>query len=176
VFLRVPAADVSRAAKAVSRLMTERGKPVVTLYPVVFSVLLGSEVERFRAVDAALFLACLAMGGVVMANLGLLTVLRRTREIALRRVEGATRRDVAAHFLLEGLLLSAFGCALGLAFGMALAGLRASLEPVTGFTWAFPLLEGSVAVLAALAIGVLASALPAIRAARQDPVAGLVDE
>jgi putative ABC transport system permease protein len=123
-----------------------------------------------------MFLACLVMGGVVMANLGLLTVLRRSREIAIRRVEGATRRDVALQFLTEGVALTAVGAVVGVGLGMVLAALRVSLEPVTGFAWTLPVREALVAVGVALGIGALASLLPAVRAARQEPVEGLVDD
>jgi ABC-type antimicrobial peptide transport system permease subunit len=59
---------------------------------------------------------------------------------------------------------------------MALASLRLSLEPASGLTWAFPPLQAAIAVGAALVIGLLAALLPALRAARQDPVEGLDDE
>ncbi len=86
IFLRVPADAVSKAAKVATQAASARGVAVIRLYPFTFSLLLGGQVDRLVAVDDALFLACLAMGAVVMANLGLLTVLRRTREIAIRRV------------------------------------------------------------------------------------------
>lgn len=176
VFLRVPTDRVRDAAEAVSKRFSERGRAVVTLHPLVLPFLMGSEIDRFAAVQLAMFLACLVMGGVVMANLGLLTVLRRSREIAIRRVEGATRVDIAAQFLIEGLLLTAVGCIAGAFLAMALAQLRVSLEPVTGFTWVFPWREGLLAIGVALVIGTLASLLPALRASRQAPVDGLVDE
>jgi hypothetical protein len=176
IFLRVPAGRTSEAARVAAQAASARGTAVVRLYSLAYPILLGKEVQRFAAVDFALFLSCLAMGAVVMANLGLLTVLRRTREIAIRRVEGATQRDVSWQFLFEGLLLSGAGAALGVGLGLLLARLRVALDPVMGFTWTFPTLQASVAVAVALAIGLAASALPAHRAARLDPVEGLVDE
>jgi putative ABC transport system permease protein len=176
IYLRVPPRDAKWAAAAIHAALADRKKPVVALHPLAISVLLGDQMDRFRAVNAAMFLACLVMGAVVMANLGLLTVLSRTREIAIRRVEGATQGAIAGHFLLEGLLLAALGSGLGLALGMALASLRLSLEPASGLTWAFPPLQAAIAVGAALVIGLLAALLPALRAARQDPVEGLDDE
>ncbi len=176
IYMRVDTVNVSDAATAMRQSMVERDKTVVTLYPLVLPVVTGNEVDRFGAVNIAMFLACLAMGAVVMANLGLLNVLSRSREIAIRRVEGATRRDIASHFLIEGLLLSAIGCGLGCVFGMMLAELRAELEPVAGFTWTFPFREAAWACAVAMIIGLLAALLPAIRASKQEPVRGLADE
>lgn len=176
IFLRVPPGAVKPAAAAAGRSLTERGKTVVTLYPIVLSLFLSGQIDRFQAVNLAMFLACLSMGAVVMANLGLLNVLTRGREIAIRRVEGATSGGIAAQFLAEGLLMTAVGSALGLGLGMALAKLRVSLEPVTALTWVFPWREAGLAVLVSLVVGLLAALLPAIRASRQDPVEGLIDD
>jgi putative ABC transport system permease protein len=176
IFLRVPPEHVSASAKAALEAVRSGGKAALNLYALSFPILLGKQVDRFLAVDAALFLACLAMGAVVMTSLGLLTALRRRREISIRRVEGATTPDIAAQFLAEGLLLAVFGSALGVVLGLGLARLRVALEPVTGFAWRFPATQASIAVGVALVVGLLASLLPALRAAAVDPVEGLGDE
>jgi len=77
-----------------------------------------AEIDRFEAVQVALFLACLAMGAVVMANLGLLTVLRRRREIGLRRALGATGRGVSLQVLGELLVVTTAGLLLGAALAV----------------------------------------------------------
>lgn len=176
VFLRVEPALVGDVANRVRDRMTDADKSVVMLYPLVLPLVMGEKVERFDAVNLAMFLACLLMGAVVMMNLGLLSALTRAREIAIRRTEGATKADIALQFLAEGLMLALVGAGLGCVLGMGLAHLRASLEPVAGFTWTFPVQEGLVAVSVAVVIGLLASLLPALRAASQDPVQGLADE
>jgi putative ABC transport system permease protein len=116
------------------------------------------------------------MGGVVMANVGLLAALRRAPEVAVHRVEGARRSDVAAQFLTEGAALAVVGIALGGALACGLAALRVALEPTSGFTWTFPWGEAAVAAAVAFALGVGASVLPALRAASQDPVEALAGE
>jgi len=176
ITLRVAPDDLSQAASAAREALARERITAVTLYPIVLPLLLSGRVERFSAVRAAMFLACLAMGAVVMANLGLLNVLTRGREIAVRRVEGATRRTIAAQFLAEGLLLTAAGSALGLLLAMGLAALRAALEPVAGFAWVFPWGDAALAVGVALGVGLLAALLPALRAAAQDPVEGLAGD
>ena len=176
IFLRVEPENVSVIANRVRDRMADEGKSVVMLYPLVLPLILGEKVERFDAVNLAMFLACLLMGAVVMMNLGLLSALTRSREIAIRRTEGATRTDIALQFIAEGFVLSLVGAGLGCLLGMGLAHLRASLEPVAGFTWSFPVGQGLIAVSVAVVIGLLASVLPAMRAASQDPVQGLADE
>ncbi len=176
IFLRVPPDAVSTTANRVRDHMTNADKAIVTQYPLVLPLIMGETVDRFAAVNLAMFLACLLMGAVVMMNVALLSALTRSREIAIRRTEGATQRDIAFQFLVEGFALSLVGAGLGCVLGMLLAHIRASLEPVAGFTWSFPVREGSWAVVLAVVIGVLASLLPALRAANQDPVRGLADE
>ncbi|MFV1959298.1 MAG: ABC transporter permease [Planctomycetota bacterium] len=176
IFLRVDTGEVKRAADVVSSTLVARGRAPVTLHPLVLPFVLGGQIDRFEAVRTALFLACLVMGGVVMANIGLLASLERSTEIAIRRVEGATRADVALHFLLEGQVLAAVGSVLGCFLGMGLAALRVAFEPVTGFAWVFPWSQAGIAVGVALGIGVLASLLPALDAVRRPPAAVLADE
>jgi len=174
--VRTTPEQVKRGAELAAAALLEAGRTPVVLRPLVLPLVLGKDIDRFDAVRAALFLACLVMGAVVMANLGLLTVLQRRHEIAVRRVEGATRPGIAAQFLLEGVLLTAVGCALGSLLAMGLAALRVALEPVTGFAWVFPWDDALVVFVVALVIGCAASLLPALRAARQQPVDGLAGE
>ena len=148
-------------------------RPVVARHALVLPSLLDPRLDRFRAVAWAMFLACLAMGAVVIANLGLVTAIARQGEIALHRVEGATRKDVARQVLLEGLLLGAAGGLLGFALGAGLAELRVRLEPVAGFTWVFPWSRALLALLVSVVVGCLAAWLPARRVAAADPARSL---
>jgi hypothetical protein len=176
IYLRVAPTDLVRAEEVGEKALLDRGKTPVVFRSIVYPLMLSGEIDRFRTVSLALFLACLVMGGVVMANVGLLAALRRAPEIAVHRVEGATRRDVVAQFLVEGAVLAVVGAVLGMGLSTLLATLRVAVEPVAGITWSFPWAEAGTAFGVAVLVGVLASALPAWRAARQDPVAGLVDE
>ena len=176
IFARVSPDSLREAACAVQSMFASTDRPVVALHPTVLPIMLSRDIDRFDAVNIAMFLACLFMGAVVMANLGLLSTLSRAREIAIRRVEGATRAAIAWQFLLEGLVLAAVGSVLGCVLGMGLARLRVALSPVTGFAWTFPWAQAAIAVAIALALGLAASALPAWRAARQSPLRALADE
>jgi len=176
IFLRAPPDRLREASPLVEAALHDAGKDVVMFRAFFYSLLLHRDVDRFQAVSLALFLACLAMSAVVMASVGLLTALKRAPEIAVHRVEGATRRDVMAQFLAEGLVLSVAGTLVGWALGCGLAEVRIALEPLAGMTWAFPWGYALVTLLVSVVVGCAAALLPAWRAASCDPVEALTDE
>ena len=110
----------------------------------------------------ALFLGAVGLYGV----LSYLTALR-TREIGVRIAIGATPGEVRRMVLRRGLLVTATGLAAGLVASVALRNLAVPLLYGVGPT--DPLTLGGVSVLL-LAVGTLATWLPARRAARLDPV------
>lgn len=99
-----------------------------------------------------------------------LTVLARTREIALRRAVGATRRDIRLLFLAEGALI-------GLAGGLAGAslGLAATTALSSGLRWAptFDVAGAALAVVAGVVAGAISAIIPARRAALVEPAIAL---
>jgi putative ABC transport system permease protein len=112
----------------------------------------------------------LVVGGVGVMNIMLVNVTQRTREIGVRKALGATRRDIAAQFLVEAVTLTGVGGAMGIAVGLGAAFLarvafsfQAAAPP-----WAV-LLGFGVSTLVGLVFGLW----PAIRAARQDPIEAL---
>ena len=113
----------------------------------------------------------LAVAGILIMNVMLVSVSQRTREIGLLKALGATPRAIAQLFLVEAALLSLLGAAAGLvvAFaGIAIFGALVPSFPAQAPPWAI-IAGAGTAVATGLAFGVL----PARRAARLDPVAAL---
>ncbi len=129
----------------------------------------------------AMFYMLLALAVVIAAfgivNTLLLSVHERTREIGLLRTVGMTRRQVGAMFRWESLLVAVSGAVVGVLLGLVVAwSVVATLhdDGVDRFAvrwWAL-----AVFVVAAAAVGVLASALPARRAARLDVLDAVAEE
>jgi ABC-type antimicrobial peptide transport system permease subunit len=103
-------------------------------------------------------------------NIMLVSVTERTREIGLRMAIGAKSRHVLAQFLLEAIVLSVVGGALGVALGMsASAGIGRFLG------WPVLIGPGSIAVAFGFAtlVGVFFGFYPARKASRLDPMEAL---
>jgi putative ABC transport system permease protein len=123
----------------------------------------------FTAIPAVVAIG-IVVGGIVIMNIMLMSVNERTREIGLRKSIGATRADIRRQFLVEALVLTALGGALGVLSGWVLAFGVATFTPL-------PARITPWSVVLALAVGTAAGTLfgvyPASRAARLDPIAAL---
>jgi len=113
----------------------------------------------------------LAVAGVLVMNVMLVSVTQRTAEIGLLKALGATKRQLLWLFLTEAAMLSVAGALLGVALGYATLGLLQAFYPN------FPMQLPAWALLAALAVslftGLLFGVLPARKAASLDPVSAL---
>jgi putative ABC transport system permease protein len=113
----------------------------------------------------------LLVGGVGVIAIMMISVSERTREIGVRKALGATRWTILWQFLVEAVTLTGIGASLGLALGIAVAiGVRTAWPAVPATTsW------GTVGVALGISAftGVLFGMLPAVKAARLDPVVAL---
>jgi putative ABC transport system permease protein len=112
----------------------------------------------------------LAVGGVGIMNIMLVSVTERTREIGIRKAVGARARDVAVQFLVEAAVLSAFGGLCGLAVAAGLAGLIAAATPIPALIQPWSI---AVALGVSIGVGVFFGLYPASKAARLDPIVAL---
>ncbi len=103
-------------------------------------------------------------------NIMLATVRARIREIGIRKALGATNREIQLQFLAEAALISLCGGIVGTIVGMAIPLLIGSL---TGYPLQVSWLSAAVAILVSCGVGVASGAIPAVRAARLDPVESL---
>ena len=121
---------------------------------------------------AMIFIAAISLlvGGVGIMNIMLVNVTERTREIGIRKALGATRKDIAAQFLVEAVTLTGLGGCVGIATGLAVAmGARYLLDfPASAPLWSIGLGFGISTV-----IGVGFGLWPALKAAKQDPIEAL---
>jgi putative ABC transport system permease protein len=112
----------------------------------------------------------LLVGGIGIMNIMLVSVTERTREIGIRMAIGATESDVQRQFLIEAVILSLIGGAIGIAFG-----LLSSVAISTIFHWAVLVSPLSIVVAAifSAAVGIFFGYYPARKAARLDPIDAL---
>jgi len=130
----------------------------------------SSSTKTLTRLMAAIAAISLVVGGIGVANVMLVTVRERTREIGVRRAVGATRRDIVAQFLVDAVVISLIGGFVGLAVGFigAFAG-GSALDITPVFSWTAVVL----AIVVAVAVGVLAGIGPAAQAASVEPTNAL---
>jgi len=135
------------------------------------------QIERFQELidDITVFVASIAgislfVGSVGIANIMLVSVTERTRQIGVMKAVGARRRDIVQLFLVESVMLGTAGAILGV-----LAGLGFGYLAVTVFGWpmAYPVNWILLAVGVGVGVGVVSGLYPAWRAANVDPIESL---
>lgn len=110
----------------------------------------------------------LLVGGIGVANIMLVSVTERTREIGLRKALGAKRSDILKQFLLEAIILSITGGAIGIALGLAASMIVAMLLFSTVTWWSVGLAFGF-----SVMVGIVFGMAPAIRASKLSPIDAL---
>jgi putative ABC transport system permease protein len=112
----------------------------------------------------------LVVGGIGIMNIMLVSVTERTREIGIRMAIGATESDVQSQFLIEAVVLSCIGGAIGIIFGVA-----SSYLITTTLAWKVAVSPTAivVAVFFSMGVGIFFGFYPARKAARLDPIEAL---
>jgi putative ABC transport system permease protein len=138
----------------------------------IASTLTGAT-RTLTALLAAVASVSLLVGGIGIMNIMLVSVTERTREIGVRLAIGALERDVLTQFLVEAVVLSAFGGLVGVVLALVASALaaRALLVPFV--------LDAQIVLVAFLfstMIGILFGYFPARRAAHLNPIDALRHE
>lgn len=135
-------------------------------------------VEQITAVIQLVLVAIagisLLVGGIGIANVMLVTVTERTREIGVMKAVGAKNRHILIAFLFEAAVIGAFGGLLGLLFSTVITFTMVPL--VLGVPGALSPMWVGIAIGISLFISLVSGLYPAIRASKMDPVEALRSE
>ncbi len=136
----------------------------------VFIDLYGKATSNIYIVTIGVAAISLVVGGIVVMNIMLVSVTERTKEIGIRKAVGASRRDVLTQFLIEAVVLTAIGGALGVGFGFSLA---VALSFALGFPLLLSAWSAVLGVGVSSAVGIASGLWPAWKAAGLDPIEAL---
>jgi putative ABC transport system permease protein len=135
--------------------------------------ILSGTIRTMTGLLGAVAAVSLLVGGIGIMNIMLVSVTERTREIGIRLAIGALANEVLWQFLIEAVVLSAFGGLVGIALALlACIGLSALLAMPFLFNPGINLLAFAFSA----SIGVIFGYMPARRAARLDPIEALRHE
>jgi putative ABC transport system permease protein len=134
-----------------------------------FSSVMGS----FTLMIGAIAGISLIVGGIGIANIMLVSVMERTREIGIRKAVGATGTDILRQFLTEAIVISTVGGVIGVGLGIGFAFAAAT---VFKFPFIVPLWSIGAGFSLSFIVGILAGGIPARNAAKLDPISALHNE
>jgi putative ABC transport system permease protein len=139
-----------------------------------FNQQIGSATAILNSILVGIALISLAVGGLSVVNTMAMSIAERTREIGIKRAIGGSRTRIVREFVVESALIGFIGGTIGLILG-AVVVVAANEAGRSSGTVLFQLTVGTAitAILFATILGALAGFVPALRAARLDPVTAL---
>jgi len=173
------AKDMDKTAADIQALLRERHK-LSSGFPDDFTITTPTEVTKMAEKVSGTFNIFLALvaaisliaGGVVVANIMLISVNERRKEIGLRKAVGAQRKDIMLQFLYEATAVTLTGGVIGIALGAIGAKiLEAITQMPTSISWE----SVALGVLFSSLVGIVAGLQPAKRAAALQPIEALRD-
>ena len=136
----------------------------------VFLDLYGKATSNIYLVTIGVAAISLVVGGIGVMNIMLVSVTERTKEIGIRKAIGARKKDILTQFLIEAVVVTALGGAIGVLTGFGLAYLIAAL---IGFPLLMSVASAVLGVGVSSVVGIISGLWPAWRAARLDPIEAL---
>jgi putative ABC transport system permease protein len=168
------ASDVEPMVREVRQVVESRHRKGAKYSVDTLTAILDTAKEITFVLSIVLFIVAaiaLIISGIGIMNIMLVTVTERTREIGLRKAVGASRREVLTQFLLEAILISVSGGAVGILIGISIP------LSVQFFTNAVQVPVSWLSVVIAfgvsLVVGVVFGLLPASRASQLNPTEAL---
>jgi putative ABC transport system permease protein len=139
-----------------------------------FDEQIGSSTALLNAILVGIGLISLVVGGLSVVNTMAMSIAERTREIGIKRAIGGSRVRIVRELVTESAFIGFVGGAIGLVLGTAIVLIANEAGRTTG-TVLFDLTAGTAlsAVVFATVLGAVAGFVPALRAARLDPVSAL---
>lgn len=164
-------ANISKTVDKVTAMLYEN-------YPGTISVLDLSEqiknadgiIKIVRLVLGAVAVMSLIVGGIGIMNIMLVTVRERKKEIGIRKALGAKDSDILRQFMCESVLYSLIGAAAGVVIGILMT---VAAERIIGLDASVSVSSLVMSVVFSAGVGMAAGILPALKAAKLDPVEAL---
>jgi len=137
----------------------------------------ASNIENFNQTTLGVKVAAFVMGtitlivaGIGIMNIMLVSVTERTKEIGIRKSLGAKRKNIRNQFLLEAVILCNIGGVIGVILGLGAGNI---VSVMTSFPVSIPLGWAAFAIVFCTLVGTSFGLLPAIKAARLNPIDAL---
>lgn len=113
----------------------------------------------------------LLVGAIGIMNMMLVSVAERTREIGIRKAIGARERHIIIQFLAESIMISFIGSMIGLVLGVGLS--QGVGRFILGYSVPFSLWPVVLSITVAVVVGLASGVMPAIKAAKLNPIDSL---
>jgi putative ABC transport system permease protein len=165
--------DISRFMRERRRLADSDNDDFSIMDQKELASTLSGTTRTLTALLAAIAAVSLLVGGIGIMNIMLVSVTERTREIGIRLAIGALERDVLTQFLVEAVVLSAFGGVIGVSFALIVSYLGAQ---ALALPWVLDAKIVLLALLFSAGVGVVFGFFPARRAASLNPIDALRHE
>jgi putative ABC transport system permease protein len=163
-------ANIERVMRRVHHILPGRSDDFQIRNQADFLNAFAETTQSFTLLLAGIAAVSLLVGGIGIMNIMLVSVTERTREIGIRKALGATRRNVLLQFLVEAVVLSLMGGAVG-----ALLGLGGAEVMRLSAHWNATVSPSSIVMAFAFSafVGIVFGVWPANRAAQLDPIDAL---